>query len=88
MFNVSFCFLGDGVVLETFIMGHGANFAFSVTGPCVTVIVQDESMGLGSAAWDCILNPVYFWTGFLTFLRLIFFSYEKLGGGNNLIGLL
>lgn len=72
---------------ETFIMGHRTNFAFSVIGHHFTVIVWDKSMGLGSAAWDWILNPTYFWTGFLTFLRLRFFSYEKLGE-NNLIGLL
>lgn len=46
MFKVSFCFLGDCVVLETFKMGHGTNFAFSVTGP------WNKSMELGSAAWD------------------------------------
>ena len=87
MFNVSFCFLGDCVGSETFIMGHRTNFAFSVIGHHFTAIVWDKSMGLGSAAWDWILNPTYFWTGFLTFLRLRFFSYEKLGE-NNLIGLL
>lgn len=46
MFKVSFCFLGDGVVLETFKMGHGTSFAFSVTGP------WSKSMELGSAASD------------------------------------
>lgn len=52
MFKISFCFLGDGVVLETFKMGHGTNFAFSVIGPW-----SKKEYGIGECCLGLISDP-------------------------------
>lgn len=52
LLDVSFSSLRDCVVLETFKMGHGANFAFSVMESLSFSDSMEQGHGTGSAAWD------------------------------------
>lgn len=81
LLNVCFFSLGDCVVLETFKMGHGTNFAFSVKESLSFSDSVEQGHGTGSAAWDWVPIPAFLWTSFLTFLRLVF-SYVKWGENN------